>query len=184
MHLRALIQRFPLEHISLVDIRIDTAEAVVARLREDLEVDLDVVAIESRKAAVQEADIILTVTTGDMPLIERSWLRQGAFVARLGSYQEVALDVITEADKLIVDRWEYVRDRVPELRQLIERKLLGRDDIHAEWPAIACGRAMGRESTSEIIVFIALGTWGEYAAILPAIYQRAVEMKLGVEVGG
>jgi hypothetical protein len=28
-------------------------------------------------------------------------------------------------------------------------------------------------------VYIALGIWGEYAAILPEVYRRALEMELG-----
>jgi ornithine cyclodeaminase/alanine dehydrogenase-like protein (mu-crystallin family) len=37
----------------------------------------------------------------------------------------------------------------------------------------------GRESAEEIIVYIALGIWGEYAAILPEVYRRAKALGLG-----
>ncbi len=46
-------------------------------------------------------------------------------------------------------------------------------------PEIVAGRLPGRESTAEIIVYIALGILGEYAAILPEVYRRAVSMGLG-----
>jgi ornithine cyclodeaminase/alanine dehydrogenase-like protein (mu-crystallin family) len=183
MHLRALSERFSLQRASVVDIRLGAAQALKQRLQDELGLDLEVVPLEARQAAVEAADIIVTVTTGDMPLLERSWLKPGAFVARLGSYRELALDVITEADKIVVDRWEYVRDRVPELKELTERKLISRREIYAEWPEIAAGNRPGRESAAEVIVHIALGTWGEYAAILPAVYRRAVEMDLGIQIG-
>ena len=35
------------------------------------------------------------------------------------------------------------------------------------------------ESADEVIVYIALGIWGEYAAILPEVYRRAKAMGLG-----
>ena len=39
---------------------------------------------------------------------------------------------------------------------------------------------LAREHTKEeCIVYIALGIWGAYAAILPAVYRRAVEKGLG-----
>ncbi|NIV30698.1 MAG: hypothetical protein GWN58_14720, partial [Anaerolineae bacterium] len=76
--------------------------------------------LDAREQVVRASDIVITVTTGDQPLVERAWLRPGAFVARLGSYQEVALDVITEADRVIVDNWHYVRPRIPELKALAE----------------------------------------------------------------
>jgi ornithine cyclodeaminase/alanine dehydrogenase-like protein (mu-crystallin family) len=119
------------------------------------------------------------VTTGDQPLVERAWLRAGAFVARLGSYQEVALDVITKADKVVVDNWHYVRPRIPELEMLAQEGRFGSKDVYAEWPDIVAGRKPGRESPDEVIVYIALGIWGEYAAILPQVYRRARELGLG-----
>jgi len=41
------------------------------------------------------------------------------------------------------------------------------------------GRKPGRESPGEIITYIALGLWGEYAAILPQVYRRARKLGLG-----
>ena len=57
--------------------------------------------------------------------------------------------------------------------------LFGRDDVHAEWPDIVSGRKPGRGSPDEVITYIALGIWGEYAAVLPAVYRRAIELGLG-----
>jgi ornithine cyclodeaminase/alanine dehydrogenase-like protein (mu-crystallin family) len=128
---------------------------------------------------VRSSDIVITVTTGDQPLVERQWLPPGAFVARLGSYQEVALDVITGASKVVVDNWHYVRPRIPELKLLAAENRFGADNIHAEWPEVVAGTKPGRESDTEVIVYIALGIWGEYAAILPEVYRRARSLGLG-----
>ena len=102
--------------------------------------------------------------------------------ARLGTYQEVALDVITKADKVVVDNWRYVSPRVPELKSLIRQDRIGENRIHATWPDIVAGRRPGRESDQEIIVYIALGIWGEYAAILPQVYSRALALGLGTRL--
>jgi ornithine cyclodeaminase/alanine dehydrogenase-like protein (mu-crystallin family) len=99
-------------------------------------------------------------------------------VARLGSYQEVALDVITGA-KVIVDNWHYLRPRIPELKRLAAENAFGAADVHAEWPEVVAGTKPGRESADEVIVYIALGIWGEYAAILPEVYRRARSLGLG-----
>jgi ornithine cyclodeaminase len=97
----------------------------------------------------------------------------------MGSYQELELEVITQADKLVVDNWGYVSRRVPELVRLTGEGGLTRQGLNAEWPEIVAGRAPGRETDEEHIVYIALGIWGEYAAILPAVYRRAVDKGLG-----
>lgn len=179
MHLRALTHRFSLRHAYVVDILPQAAEAYVAELGAEMSFPVEAVSLENRERAVREADVIFTVTTGDQVLVKRDWLRPGAFVGRLGSYQEVALEVITRADKVVVDNWRYVRPRIPELRMLAQEGRFGPDDVYAEWPDVVGGRKPGRESSDEIIVYIALGIWGEYAAILPEVYRRAVALGLG-----
>jgi ornithine cyclodeaminase len=179
MHLWALTHRFSLRHAYILDILPQAAEAYVAELEPEMGFPVEPVPLEERERAVREADVVFTVTTGDQPLVERDWLRPGAFVARLGSYQEVALDVIIEADKVVVDNWHYVRPRIPELKMLAEEERFGSENVHAEWPDVVAGRRPGRESPEEVIVYIALGIWGEYAAILPEVYRRARALGLG-----
>jgi len=182
-HLRALSCRFRLRQAYIVDILPQAAEVYAGELEPELGFPVVPVPLEEREQAVREADIVITVTTGSQPLVERAWLRPGAFVARLGTYQEVALDVITEADKVVVDNWHYVSPRVPEIRMLVQEGQFGIEDVHAEWPEIVAGRRPGRQSSDEVIVYIALGTWGEYAAILPEVYRRAQALGLGKRLG-
>jgi ornithine cyclodeaminase/alanine dehydrogenase-like protein (mu-crystallin family) len=87
--------------------------------------------------------------------------------------------VVTKADKVVVDRWKYVRPRIPEIIELVEKGEFSRDDVYAEWPTIVAGEVPGRETPDEIIVYIALGIWGEYAAILPEAYRKAKSLGLG-----
>ena len=184
MHLRALACRFPLRHSWVVDILPEAAEAFAEDIGAELDFPVEPILLQERERAVRQADMIFTVTTGNQPLVERTWLRPGAFVARLGSYQEVDLDVITQADKVVVDSWVYVSPRIPELKALARDGRFGLEDIHGEWPDIVSGKVAGRESSDEVIVYIALGIWGEYAAILPEVYRRARAMGLGHKLSG
>ena len=182
LHLKALAERFTLKQAYFVDILPEVAEKCAAELQEELGFSVEAVAMDDRESAISKSDIVFTVTTGSQELVEYAWLKPGAFVARLGSYTEVALDVITKADKLIVDSWTYVSPRIPEIVHLIENEGLTKEGIYAEWPNIVGGRMPGRESADEIIVYIALGIWGEYAAILPESYRKAVSMGLGIKL--
>jgi ornithine cyclodeaminase len=179
MHLRALTRRFALRRAFVIDVLPEVAQRYAAELEPEVGFPVEPVALPEREKAVRHSDIVFTVTTGNQALVERAWLRPGAFVARLGSYQEVALDVITKADKVIVDSWHYVRPRIPELKMLAEAGRFERENVYAEWPDVVAGRRPGRESPDEVIVYIALGIWGEYAAILPAVYRRARALGLG-----
>ena len=179
LHLMALAERFKLKQAYFVDIKPEAAEACASELEPALGFSVKAISLEDRESVVRKSDILFTVTTGNQALFEHSWLKVGAFVARLGSYQEVDHDVITKADKLIVDRWKYVSPRIPEIVSLVEEGKLTKDDVHAEWPDVVAGKVPGRETPDEIIVYIALGIWGEYAAILPEVYRKAKSLGLG-----
>jgi len=179
LHVKAIAERFKLKKAFIFDILPEVAQKCAQDLTAELGFSVEAVLLEDREEAVRQSDIIVTVTTGDQPLFQRDWLKPGAFVARLGSYQEVELDVITEADKLIVDSWGYVSPRIPEVIQLVEENKLDFESLHGEWPDIVAGKIPGRESPEEVIVYIALGIWGEYAAILPEAYRKAVSLGLG-----
>jgi ornithine cyclodeaminase/alanine dehydrogenase-like protein (mu-crystallin family) len=179
LHLQALAERFKLKQAYFVDIVPEVAQTCAADLEAELGFSVAAVSLDERERAVRKSDIIITVTTGSQELVYREWLKAGTFVARLGSYQEVAFDVITKADKVIVDRWKYVSPRIPEVVQLVKEGQFAQDDVYAEWPDIVAGKVPGRQSADEIIVYIALGIWGEYAAILPEVYRRARSLGLG-----
>ncbi len=179
LHLKAVAERFKLKQAYFVDILPEAAKGCAEDLQAELGFPVEAVSLDNRESAVRKSDIVFTVTTGSQELVHLDWLKPGTFVARLGSYQEVHLDVITGADKVILDSWKYVSPRIPEVIQLIEEGKFTRESVHAEWPDIVAGRAAGRESADEIIVYIALGIWGEYAAILPEVYRRAKLKGLG-----
>lgn len=181
MHLLGLAEVFQLEEVRVVDVIPAAAERFVAEMSEQIGVPM--IIPSSPEAAVRDADIIITVTTGSAVNVEVPWVKPGAFIARLGSYQEVSLELLLEANKLVVDRWQYVSYRVPEMIQLIKEGKLSQADIHAEWPDIVAGQASGRESDAEIILYIALGIWGEYAAILPHAYRQAQKLGVGRQIG-
>ena len=179
LHLKAVAERFKLKQAYFVDIIPEVAEKCAADLQEELGFSVKSVLLDDRESAVRKSDIIFTVTTGSMELVYLDWLKPGTFVARLGSYREVHNDVITGADKVVLDRWKYVSPRIPEVIQLIEEGKFNQESVYAEWPDIVAGKIPGRETENEIIVFIALGIWGEYAAILPEVFRRAKAKGLG-----
>jgi ornithine cyclodeaminase/alanine dehydrogenase-like protein (mu-crystallin family) len=179
LHLLAVAERFDLKQAFFVDILPEVAEKCAAELEPIVGFPVKTVSLANRESAVRKSDIIFTVTTGSQALFEHDWLKSGTFVARLGSYQEVNHDVITKADKVIVDRWKYVSPRIPEIIQLKQEERFDFENVHAEWPDIVAGKVPGRETPDEIIVYIALGIWGEYAAILPEVFRKAKSLGIG-----
>lgn len=179
MHVRALASEFKIKRVFLVDILSSVAQSAAEELNTDLGFPVEVVSFDNREDAVSESEIIITVTTGNQALFSYKWLKPGAFIARLGSYKEIDFDVFIESDKVIVDNWKYVSPRIPELISLVRTGGFGFENIYGEWPDIVAGKIPGRENFKEIILFIALGIWGEYASILPEVFRIAQKKGLG-----
>ncbi len=180
-HGDAIDHLFDLDELRIVDAVPEAAGRYVSEMAGRLKAPVRV--IDSAEEAVRGADIVVTVTTGSAVNVRPEWVKPGAFVARLGSYQEVAEELFEEADRLVVDRWQYVSYRIPEMVKLIGEGRLSSGDA-VEWPDIVGGRAPGRQTDSEVILFVALGIWGEYAAILPEAYRRARALGLGTVIRG
>ena len=180
-HLLGLAEVFELEEVRIVDVIPEAASQYAAEMGE--QTGLQITVPSTPEDAVRDADIIVTVTTGNASNVDFEWVKPGAFIAKMGSYQELDPDMLLEVDKLIVDRWKYVSNRNPEVKELVKAGKLSESDIHAEWPDIIGERAIGRESDQETILYISLGIWGEYAAILPQVYRQAKELGLGTVLG-
>ena len=142
MHLEALSIVREWDQVWLVDIDQAKAERVAGQMSATLGTEIKAATYPER--AVGESDVVVTITTGSGELVKRDWLKPGTLVCKMGSYQELDLEVITQADKLVVDSWEYVSHRVPELARLLDDGRLSRQALHAEWPDVVAGRSPGR----------------------------------------
>ena len=173
--LEALRVACPLQEIRAADARAEAREALAARARE---LGLRAVAAETIRAAVEGADIIVTATTADEPLVRREWVKPGAVVAKLGSFQELDDALTLGADKLVVDHREQNQHR-GELAHLFRTGRLTQAGVHAQLGEIVAGSRPGREDAAETIVATLIGMGAEDVAVGEAVLQRARETGLG-----
>lgn len=176
-HLEALNEVMDMTEIRIYDKFLEKSESFARDLGSKY--GLNIIPKNSPKEAIEGADIVVTITTGKEIMVRKEWLKPGALVARMGTFYEIDPELLLQADKLIVDRWSYTAQRVAEVRELIDKKRLSREDVHAEWPEIISGKKPGRESDEEFILYTGLGIWGEYAAILPRVFENAMSKKIG-----
>lgn len=176
LHLEGLAEVMKIKEARVLDIVPGKAAEFAREMGEKTK--LNIIPMSDKEQAVRGSDVILTLTTTSDVLVRYEWLKPGAFVGKLGSYQEIEPSILKKADKFVVDRWKYVAPRVPEIVELVGNGELKETDALL-WPQIACGKTKGRESEDEIIVYACLGIWGEYAAILPQVYRNAVRLGLG-----
>ncbi len=169
MNARAVCQELAIEEIRIADLYPEAARAYAAEMAPEL--GLKVIACESNEQACRGADVIITVTIADEPLVKKEWLKPGCTVLSLGSFQELEEAIPLTCDKLVVDSWEQNAHR-GELLKLVHDGRLTRKRVHAEMPDIVVGRAVGRENDSEIICGCIIGMGSTDIGTAGALYQE------------
>ena len=174
----ALNEVFQLEEVRVID-KFDEIEKSFV---EDMggKYDFPIVPVSSNEKAVEGADIVVTATTGDEVMVKNSQFVEGMFLAKVGSYQEIDLEIVrSTADKVVIDFWDYVSHRVKEIASQLKTGAITRDRIYAEIADIVVGKKPGRENDNEKIVFISIGMGVEDAAAAMVAYENAMRQNIG-----
>jgi ornithine cyclodeaminase len=131
------------------------------------------------RAAMKDADVVLTVTTAHEPLVHAADLRSGALTIQMSGH-ECDFDVIRQCDKFVTDNWESMKHRGIITPALMHAKgALRDDDVHATLGELILGRKPGRETATERIHFAHMGMGVEDVALAAAVYETASERGLG-----
>jgi len=176
-HLEALCGAFNLEEVRVTSRTMEESQHFAKEMSE--KVDVNIIPVDTVEEVMKGADIVMTLTTANAPLVKSDWIEPGMFILKLGSYQELDPKVFTVVDKVVVDKWDYVSHRCRELIQLVKEGFFTRDNIYAEIPEIVAGKKKGRENDAESILGVALGLGGDYAALFSYIYKQAVKLGIG-----
>lgn len=132
---------------------------------------LNAIASPTVEEAVRGADVVITVTYADGPLVQAEWLRPGSTAISMGSYQEFDDAAILNADKIVVDSWDQCAHR-GELKRFAEDGRLTRRDIFAEVGETVAGIRPGRESESENIFVVPIGLGSHDIALAHLAFER------------
>lgn len=169
MNARAVCSVLPIEEIRIADLYPQAAQSYAEEMAPELGVK--VIPCETNEQTCRDADVIITVTIADEPLVKKQWLKPGCTVLSLGSFQELDEQIPLTCDKLVVDSWEQNAHR-GELLKLVHAGRLTRERVHAEMPEIVVGRACGRERDDEIICGCIIGMGSTDIGTAGALYQE------------
>jgi ornithine cyclodeaminase/alanine dehydrogenase-like protein (mu-crystallin family) len=141
--------------------------------------DLNFVAANTHgRAAMEGADILVTATGVQAPLLKAAWMKPGAFYSHIGGWED-EYEVAQQCDKIVCDDWDTVTHRTQTLSRMYAEGLLSGSDIHADLHELVSGHKVGRESADERIYFNAVGLAYIDVAIGLAMYQRAASAGTG-----
>ncbi|CAN7304851.1 ectoine utilization protein EutC [Rhizobium sp. LjRoot30] len=156
------------------------AEAAAGELTKRL--GFPVHATTGGRAAVDGADIVVTTTPSETPVLRAEWLRPGQHVTAMGSdaehKNEIEPAAITGASLYVADSLRQTR-RLGELHHAIEAGLVTADTIFPELGEIVAGRKPGRSGPEQITVADLTGTGIQDTAIATLAAARAAAMGAG-----
>jgi ornithine cyclodeaminase/alanine dehydrogenase-like protein (mu-crystallin family) len=144
---------------------------------ERMDVPFDLVATASAEEAVRGADIVVTVTTANDPVVRRDWFSPGVHINAAGAStvrsQEVDDETVAAAE-LYVDAMQSARGEAREFQN-------GEPDVRGELGDVLIGKAPGRSGPAAITLFRSLGLATEDLYAADFTLRRAIELGLGTE---
>lgn len=145
-------------------------------------VDMEFVEAGAEPAkAIDGADIVVTATSAQAPLLKADWVKPGSFYSHVGGFED-EYAVAGQSDKIVCDDWNTVKHRTQTLSRMYKDGELSDEDVYADLTEVVAGAKPGRESDDERVYFNAVGLAYVDVAIALAMYRRAADAGKGREL--
>ena len=172
-HAQAIALVRPLTAITIWGRNETHAAAIAHTLGNTLDIPIHLAS--SVQEAVEDADIICTVTSSPQPILLGEWIPEGAHVNAVGSCTPATREVDTKAvlrSRLYTDRYESLFNEAGEF--LIPKKegFLNESAVQGELGEVLTGTKPGRGNAAEITLFKSLGIAAEDLFAARHIYDQ------------
>lgn len=166
-----------MKEVRVYDLRAEAAAKYASEMGAAL--NLPVRPVDGPEPCVAGADVIVTATVADEPIVKNAWVKDGTLFVHTGSGQEEEYDVVLHADGLYVDDWSgMVHRRSQTLARMREAGIID-DAAITELGDVITGAKPGRQSDNERLYFCSVGMGTEDAALAQAVFQLAESKGLG-----
>ena len=128
-----------------------------------------------------DADIVVTCTPSQSPILDS--VAPGTFVAAVGADSTVKQEIapaLMASSKIVTDLTAQCA-AIGDLHHAIASGKILRKEVHAELADIVVGKARGRESEDEVIIFDSTGIALQDVAAAAIVYERARAKSRGLE---
>ncbi|MFN2533418.1 MAG: ornithine cyclodeaminase family protein [Pyrinomonadaceae bacterium] len=182
-HLSALfcVRRF--KRVRIAGKHITHTKRFVEEMSENVSVALE--PVELIESAVRAADVIVTATNAQDPVLRRDWVASGAHINAIGTYspQSREIDSTTmAAARIFVDRRESAENEAGDYLLALQDGAIDRNSIVGELGEVLLGKVKGRTSRDEITLFKSLGLAIEDLACAEFLFAAAKENRVGTIV--
>jgi ornithine cyclodeaminase len=183
--LEAVLTVRKIEEVRVFDIFQDRAKEFAKKMSEKFskKFNVRIIAAESSDKAIENADIITTVTTSKKPVFDANKVKKNVHINGVGSYtpdmQEIPEDILVKANKIYVDTRDGAINESGDLITPIKKGLIKKEKINGELGEVINGQIKGRENDDEMTFFKTTGS-----AVLDLVAaQKIYEMAKAKNVG-
>ena len=173
-----------IKELRIYDINIERAKDFAAKMMEKF--NIKCIAVESSEEAIDNADIITSVTTTKNPVFDGRLVKKGAHINGVGSYtpemHEIDEYTVLNAGKVYVDTRDGVLSESADLINPIKNNKCTEAIVTGELGELLLGKTKGRESSDEITFFKTVGTAVLDIVTAKMIYLKALELNIGDQV--
>ncbi len=185
LQLRALLLVREIESASVWAPTLSHAQGFALEMSEELGIPIK--PCSDIDTAMADADIAVTTTPSNQPLIELRHLHAGLHITAMGSdaehKNELAPEVIAAPTQYFCDRLSQVRV-LGELHHAIEAGLVNADTSMPELGQVIAGQCPGRTNAEEVTICDLTGTGAQDTAIATFAYGRAIQAGFGTSFDG
>jgi ornithine cyclodeaminase/alanine dehydrogenase-like protein (mu-crystallin family) len=131
---------------------------------------------------VRGADIVISATSSEAPVVQGAWLKPGAHINAIGANyehrRELDTGAVSAARFICADDIEQVRYEATDLIEPVKSGVLSWDQVHP-LSSVVSGNMRGRHSREDITLFKSLGVALEDVALAVRALEKAQQQGLG-----
>ena len=148
-------------------------------------VSFPIESVESNEAAVRDADIVVTATSSQQPVIDRDWFSAGTHINAIGTHSAQSREIDTAtmaAASLFTDRRESLLNEAGDYVLAAMEGAVTPESVIAEIGELIIRTKQGRTSPSEITLFKSLGLAIEDVVCAAHLFRKATAENIGTRV--
>lgn len=184
--LEAMLVARDIKEVRVFDLNFERTK----QFADDMQRELDqygakIIASKTSDEAIDDADLIVTVTPSSKPVFDGNKVKKGATLSCVGAYQhhmqEMDPVILTRASKIYFDSEEAVLSESGDILIPLEQGIITKDDFTGDLGQVIKGELVGRENDEEIIVFETVGVATQDLIAAKKIYEKAVAAGVGMK---
>ena len=186
--LEAMLAARTLQEVRVYDMNPERTKAFAETMQEELkDYGARIVPAASSDEAIDDADLIITVTPSSKPVFDGTKVKAGATISCVGAYQhhmqEMDPAILPRASKIYFDSREAVLSESGDILIPLEEGIITEKDFTGDLGDVLLGKVVGRENDDEIIVFETVGVAAQDLVAAKEIYEKAVKAGVGITWG-